>query len=357
MKLRFGRPDPLRTTQLLAGACLVALVGMIGVAAVDYSPQPTGNSGASSPSVVDAAAATELALNEQGKKVVQAGFYLNRLTDVSHKDGTLRIDAWLWFRWKEKDLQPFSTFELVNGEIEERTPTEVMEDEGYQYSSVRIRAKVYQPFDVERYPFDNHTIGIAIEDSNSEFEVMEYVPDGGSRIDPSVSVDGWNIKLKGVTSGPHSYPTNYGFRSLGSNTSTYSRLLVEIDLLRHESLMTVVKLFWVSYLALILAIGACFVKSSDLDARFGLGLGSIFAASANTIAVSAALPDTPVITLAEQINIVTVMAIFFTIFLSIVSLQLRHAGRDRSSEILDFSGAGAISILYVVAIWAIFMSA
>jgi|688.fasta_scaffold09412_7 hypothetical protein len=355
MKVSFGRPDPLRTTQILAGVCIAALLGIIGVAALGPRTGPGLAVEQKAPPLVEPAEAAELALSQQGKKAVQVGFYLNRISEVSHKDGTLNIDAWLWFRWQDKEMTPFSTFELVNGEIEERSATEVIEDDGYQYSSVRMRAKVFQPFDVERYPFDNHTIGLAIEDSNSEFELMEYLPDQGSMIDPSVSLHGWNVKLKGVSSSPHSYPTNYGFRSLGSNTSTYSRFLVELDLIRHESLVTVVKLFWVSYLALILAVGACFVKSSDLDARFGLGLGAIFAASANTIAVSAELPDTPIITLAEQINIVTVVAIFFTIFLSIVSLRLRHAGREQAAEILDFSGAGSVAILYVAALWIIFV--
>ena len=103
----------------------------------------------------------ELALGREHKQIVQVGFYLNRRSEVSQRDGTIEIDGWFWFRWRDKKLRPYATFEIVNGDIEERIPTEVMEDEGSQYSSVRIRAKVYQSFNVERYPFDNHTISIA----------------------------------------------------------------------------------------------------------------------------------------------------------------------------------------------------
>ncbi len=354
MKFRFALPDTLRVTQTLAALCILFLISTAGFVAVREPAHAKQASKSQQAPEALPASGPESAAAKADKKIVHVGFYLNRLTEVSHKDGTLRIDAWFWFRWKDKDLKPFETFELVNGEIEERQPTEVMDDEGFQYSSVRVRAKVFKSFDVENYPFDNHTIPIELEDSNSEFKLMEFEPDASSKLDPSVSVDGWNISLRGVRSEPHTYPTNYGFQSLGENNATYSRFIVELGLDRHESLLTVVKLFWVSYLALILAIGACFVKSSDIDARFGIGLGSIFAASANTIAVSAELPDTPVITLAEQINIVTVLVIFMTIFLSIISLRLRHNGREYTAEVLDFSCAGLLSVGYIVALLVIF---
>lgn len=90
------------------------------------------------------------------------------------------------------------------------------------------------------------------------------------------------------------------------------------------------------------------MKSDDLDARFGMGVGSIFAASANAFVISDSLPETTNITLAEQINLIAVGAIFLTVFISIWSLRLRYAGRDEASVSLDNWSLLIIGMGYVL---------
>ncbi len=287
---------------------------------------------------------------------VAVGLYLNRLVRISHKEGTFDIDAWIWFRWKGGDIDPRKTFEVVNGQMESVTPTEIVYDGGYKYDSVRVQGTIFQNFDVARYPLDNHNLSVVVEDSTNQAPLLRYLPDEGSGIDPQADVEGWKVGFQGVVPTEHTYPTTYGFRSLGEGSSKFSRLTFKISLTREHNFLSLLKLFWVSFLALLLAIGSCFVRSNDLDARFGLGLGAIFAASANTIAVSENLPDTPVLTLAEQVNMLTVMIIFATIFVSIVSLRLRYAGRDGAAERLDMWCAGALVVLYplllLLMLWA-----
>ena len=285
---------------------------------------------------------------------VAVGFYLNRIAAVSHKEGTFDIDAWFWFRWKTGTIDPTQTFEIVNGNITSKSPTEILNDGDYKYSSIRVQATLFQKFDVSRYPLDNHTLSIIIEDSTNQSALLALVPDDGSLIDPQVSLEEWRVSYGGVKQVEHTYPTTYGFRSLGEASSKFSRLTFQIQLTREHAFLSVMKLFWVSFLALLLAIGACFVRSNDLDARFGLGLGAIFAASANTLAVSGNLPDTPSLTLAEQINMLTVLVIFVTIFVSIISLRLRYAHRDKAAERLDFACAGTLVVMYPFLLYLLF---
>ena len=210
-------------------------------------------------------------------------------------------------------------------------------------------------FDVRRYPLDNHNLPIIVEDSTNQATLLQLVPDQGSLVDPSVAIEGWMVNFQGVNASTHIYPTTYGYRSLGTKGAEFSRLSFNIGLKRQNNFISLMKLFWVSILALLLAIGACFVRSNDLDARFGLGLGSIFAAAANTITVSANLPDTPLLTLAEQINMLTVLFIFVSIFLSILSLRLRYADRPADADRLDFVSAAAIAVLYCVTLLSVFI--
>ena len=284
---------------------------------------------------------------------VAVGMYLNRLSKVSHKDGSFDIDAWLWFRWKDGEIDPTKSFDIVNGKIDLVTPTGVLDDGGYKYSSVRLQGTVFQNFDVHSYPLDNHTLSVFVEDTTNQAPLLKYVEDEHSTIDPQVKVDGWKVVFSGTKSATHSYPTTYGFRSLGEDSSKFSRFTFSLNLTREHNVLSLLKLFWVSVLALFLAIGSCFVRSNDLDARFGLGLGAIFAASANTIAVSEQLPNTPFLTVAEQINMLTVLLIFIVIFVSILSLRLRYAGRDAAAERLDFRCAGGLAVLYPLALFVL----
>ena len=282
---------------------------------------------------------------------VAVGMYLNRLSKVSHKEGSFDIDAWLWFRWKDGEIDPTKSFDIANGKMDLVTPTGVLVDGGYKYSSVRVQGTVFQNFDVHSYPLDNHTLSVFVEDTTNQAPLLKYVVDENSRIDPQVNLDGWKVSFSGTNTATHSYPTSYGFRSLGEDSSKFSRFTFSVNLTRKQNLLSLIKLFWVSVLALFLAICSCFVRSNDLDARFGLGLGAIFAASANTIAVSEQLPSTPFLTVAEQINMLTVLLIFIVIFVSIISLRLRYVGRDLAAERLDFTCAGGLAVLYPISLF------
>ena len=157
------------------------------------------------------------------------------------------------------------------------------------------------------------------------------------------------VNFQGVKASTHVYPTKYGYRFLGEKGSEFSRLTFKIGLKRHNNFITLNKLFRVSILTLLLAIGACFVCSNDLDARFGLG--SIFAAAANTITVNMNLPDTPLLTLAEQINMITVVYIFR----SIVSLRLRYSERPADADRLDIASVFVILSLYSITLIGVFV--
>jgi hypothetical protein len=255
---------------------------------------------------------------------------------------------WMWFRWQGTDVMPHEGFEIVNGLIHEREANDVIDDGGFNYAAVRVQATIFHQFDVRHFPFDDHVITIEIEDSNLENTNLQFIADEGIDIDRSVTVEGWRVSIGTPHAGPHVYPTTYGYRSLESTTSSYSRFVVPIELRRHN-LTALFKLFWVSYLSVVLGLLAFRVRATDLDARFGLGTGSIFAASANAFVVSEQLPQTSAITLAEQVNLLAVGCIFASVFISVASLRLCYRDKVEASETLDRYALIGLAIFYVVA--------
>ena len=85
-------------------------------------------------------------------------------------------------------------------------------------------------------------------------------------------------------------------------------------------------------------------------------MGSIFAASANAYAIADSLPQTVVITLAEQINFLAIGTIFLSVFMSIASLRLCYAGKDEASERQDRIALWVIGLGYVAANIAVMLA-
>lgn len=265
---------------------------------------------------------------------VQVGAYVLRVNNVSQKDGSFNVDMWLWFRWQGDGIKPYETFEIANGKIESRSEAVVTQDEGFNYTSVRVQATVFHDYDVRRYPLDNHVLTVELEDENSDQTALEYVVDQGIALDPGVSIPGWAVKLEAAKIEDHAYPTNYGLRSAGAGGSHYSRFILPLSIER-TSYSALFKQFWIAGLSVLLGLLAFRVKPTDLDARFGLGVGSVFAASANAFVIADSLPQTTAVTLAEQINFIAIGTIFLSVFISIASLRLCYAGREGASEKLD----------------------
>lgn len=293
--------------------------------------------------LVPLAAAAEAA--EPSK--IQVGAYVMRLSNVSQKDGSFDVDMWVWFRW-QGDAKPYESFEIANGRIDSKSEAVVSDDEGFNYTSIRVQGTVFHDYDVRRFPLDSHVLTIELEDENIDSSGLVYIADEGIALDPGLKLPGWVVKLETPQIATHVYPTNYGLRSSGAQQSSYSRFILPLQIER-DSYWALLKQFWISALSVLLGLLAFRVKPTDLDARFGLGVGSIFAASANAFVISDNLPKTSVVTLAEQINFIAIGTIFLSVFVSIASLRLCYGGREEASERLDKWALAIVGTGYVVA--------
>ena len=76
---------------------------------------------------------------------------------------------------------------------------------------------------------------------------------------------------------------------------------------------------WLSALVALLAL---FIKPINVDPRFGLGVGAIFAAMANQYIVTSALPDSATVTSADLVGMATIVVILIGVAESVGSLWL-----------------------------------
>ncbi|MBI1173612.1 hypothetical protein GC209_19675 [bacterium] len=330
----------------LLAACLAVALCLFAVTttrAQTTATPPAPDAGAGAATGIVAGAAPILTSHTD----VSVGAYVMRISNVSPQNGTFDVDMWLWFRWKGSDLRPDQTFELVNGVISSRSDAQLQDDEGVNYSTIRVQATMFHDFDVRRFPLDNHILTLELEDSNYDNAQLTYKVDEGIALDPSVKVSGWKVSMMPTTEATHVYNTNYGLRSAGADASNYSRLTFSVALER-TSYGPLFKSFWISALAVLLGLLAFLIKADDLDARFGMGVGSIFAASANAFVITGELPPTTAVTLAEQINLIAVGVIFVSVFMSVFSLRLRYQDREEASLRLDMTAMWTLAVIYLV---------
>ncbi len=274
--------------------------------------------------------------NNQKPKEVFVGTYINNIYGINLRENQFEIDFYIWFRWKSNEINPLESFDLVNGKIESKEGEYSSKIKGYNYAICRVIATVIQFWDIKNFPLDDQILTIEIEDNDNEEFKLKYIPDTENcNINPQVKIPGWLYDKSWVIVESRSYKTNYGDISLPTNNeSIYSRFVYSISAVR-PGFSYFLKIFIPVFLSAIIALLALFIKPTDLDPRFGLGVGAIFAAVASQYIISSSLPETNILTLADKLGILAIIFIFLSIAESIVSLKIFSAGKEKFSLIFD----------------------
>jgi hypothetical protein len=268
---------------------------------------------------------------------VHVGIFVIQLSDPDLKSSEFKAVFWLWFRWKgPADLDPMKKFEVVGGQIESRDNDDKKDVGDEHYVVARVRATVSQDFDLSRFPVDQHTLELAIEETTDGIEAIRYVPDeSNSKLEENLKLSGWKIGAATAAASTKAYASNFGEPGVPADSHTeYARFTLSVPVQR-PGISYPLKLFWSLYLSVFVALLALHIKPIDLDPRFGLGVGAVFAAMASAYVISSALPDSNQVTLADVVVMWAVGFIVVSLIESIVSLRLHQAGKEGASAALD----------------------
>ncbi|MFA5839879.1 MAG: hypothetical protein WC890_04395 [Candidatus Margulisiibacteriota bacterium] len=282
---------------------------------------------------------------------VYVGLHLLRIPSMSLVDNTFNVDFYVWFRWKDKEISPFKSFEITNGSI---TNKELQEEkilsDGWHYAVGRAQATITKFWDVHRYPFDSHLLTISIEDSERDTDGQVYtVDEGNCGVDRELLISGWELGEVSNNADLHTYKTNWGDTDLGKDArSVYSRFNFSVMLNRAGISYSFVMLYAV-YLSIMVALFTLFIKPINLDPRFGMPVGAIFAIIASQFVTASNLPASAQLTIADKLHIMSGMVILTVIIESVLSLKWFEEGREVQSRWLDRITALVLVVLCVIA--------
>ena len=268
----------------------------------------------------DAKAVDVRAIEERGTAVA-IGVFVERIGELEPHTGEWTADFDVWFRWRDAELHPGETFEVVNGEIAKREKVESLESNGEKYERWRVHAKLATSVDAARYPFGDEAFGIQIEDGQRKAEQMHYVADTqASGVGFTAASESIVIKRSVAMSKYVEYSSSLG-RPTAEAHEVRSRFVFAM-LGAPASLPTHLKNFQALYAAVAIALLVFFIRPIHVDPRFGLGVGAAFAAVTNNLAVTGAVPTVPGLTLTSLINGVGLATIFLSMVESCISLYL-----------------------------------
>lgn len=281
-----------------------------------------------------------------------SGIFINRINDFDVKTGTAEVDFWYWAVCDGPKPQ-LQNLELSNGKLESVGDEITQTKGGRTYVSRRYIAQAKCLVDISRFPFDRQQIRLSFEDSELTDDQMVFVPDKlNSGIDAAFRMNEWEVKKIEYRVDRHHYASSFGYLNIPSGQgSDYSQLNVLITLQRRGSLMQkVFKYFWAVVVSVIVGLFSLLIRVCDLDGRFGMAVGALFANVGCSFLLSDKLPESPGVSLAEWVSYISLGFIMLFLVESIVSLAIYNSGRRKLSRWLDF-GVFALSLTCYSVVW------
>ena len=283
---------------------------------------------------------------------VTIGLYVERIAEVSIRDSRFRAQLDVWFNWEGKTFDPTAHLIVVDGSIESTTMLEESDDGDRHYRRYKLEVEIAKTFHIHHFPLDRHLLLIAFEDGSSPRDRLLFEPDRqNSAVSSRAVVHGYRLGPLESLEKPHSYKTSRGrsVQETGSR-STFSQARFGMVISR-DSWGPFVKMFHALFVAVAIALLPCFLRPTDLDPRFGLGVGALFAAVANSYLIGALVPDTGEFSLADMVNLLGIVTILITLVESTVSLYLYdHRGERELSRSLDRTSFVVVSVGFAAAV-------
>ncbi len=283
---------------------------------------------------------------------VKIGAYIFSVYDLDFPANKINIDFYLWYNAKRDSLNLLQNLEVINS-TELNKSYEMNEKRGdISYQSVRINTKINQEWLVSDFPFDEQKIEIRIEDFDKDNTKLVFYADTiASKIDKQVHIEGWKIKNFGIKIDDHTYETNYGDPDIPlTEYSSYSRATLYFTIER-EGKGLFFKLFIGLFISVLISLLTFFINPLDLDPRFGLSVGAIFAAIASQYVITSTLPQNESLTLVDILHDISFIYIFLCILISTISLHFMKTGKEKQSQKLDRVSFLIFAVSYIILIF------
>ncbi len=278
---------------------------------------------------------------------VKVGAYVISVHDINFHDKEYTSRFWLWFLYDNPNFDFSKQLDIPNAKSIE--DPQVINDSlgGKTWVLMKMKAVMKENWNVQDFPFDRQHLRIQVENTMFDNSSMVFVPDiPGSHFDKDEAIDGWTIRNFKVTVGTNDYETGFGDSRPGKDLQYFSAFLVQMDIERN-ALGLFMKIFIGMYIAFLIALISLAPHPTELEPRFGLPVGGLFAAVGNKYIIDSLLPESSTFSLVDTLHTMTFFGIFAILVVSAVCLKLLDNDKKDLCEKVNYWGARVVVLLYV----------
>jgi len=289
---------------------------------------------------------------------VKVGAYVISVHDINFHDKEYTMRFWLWFLYKNPAFDFQKQLDIPNAKSMEDPQVIVDSMQGKAWVMMKMKATMKESWNVHDFPFDEQHLHVQVENTLFDNSSMVFDPDlKGSRYDDKEAIDGWEIKNFKVSAGTNDYETGFGDSRPGRDLQNFSTFNIDLDIQR-DAWGLFMKIFIGMYIAFFISVISFTPHPSELEPRFGLPVGGLFAAVGNKYIIDSLLPESSSFTLVDTLHTITFLGIFATLVVSAFCLTLHDKGKDEACIKVNRIGSRAVVIIYALAnigfiLWAL----
>ena len=278
---------------------------------------------------------------------VKTGAYIISVHDINFRDKEYTMRFWLWFLYNNPDFDFSGQLDITNAKSIEQPDVIKDEMEGKNWVMMKMKCVMKENWQVHDFPFDKQHLKVKIENSIYDVNSLVFKPDvRGSIFGDDETIDGWTISNFKVSATQNEYKTGFGDSRPGRDKQTFSQFLIEMDIER-DAFGLFMKIFLGMYIAFLISMLSFTPHPSELEPRFGLPVGGLFAAVGNKYIIDSLLPETSSFTLVDTLHSLTFLAIFMTLVVSAMALKLHDRGKAEACLRLNKVGSRVVVLSYV----------
>jgi hypothetical protein len=279
---------------------------------------------------------------------VLTGIYITSIHDIDFKQKEYAINLWIWLKYKNKDFDFAQNLEIPQAKSFSKSFSTIDSSNGEVYLLMKLQCTMKDSWRIGNFPFDRQRLRLTFENSQFDSRTLVFAADTlGKHYDPRFTINGWNIDSFNIVIGKQSYETAFGDPTLDKPHTEYSAFRVRISISRNA-----IGLFWKMflgmYVAFIIAFACFFIHSDNIDSRFGLSVGSLFAVVGNKYIIDSALPESTSFTLVDTLHGVTLFFIIAVIIANAYTLMLKKSGKVTETKRFDRLASITVLILYII---------
>jgi hypothetical protein len=278
---------------------------------------------------------------------VKTGIYITSIHDIDFKQNEYTVTFWLWLKYKNKKFDFVQNLEIPQAKSFSKLYSTIDSSNGRMYLLMKMQCVMKDSWKIGNFPFDRQSLRLALENSQYDSKELIFVADTlGKHFDPRFTLRGWNIDSFTISTTIKMYETNFGDETVPKPHTEYSSYRVKIGLQR-DATDLFWKMFLGMYVAFLISYICFYIHADNIDSRFGLSVGSLFAAIGNKYIIDSSLPESTSFTLVDLLHGITLFFICLIVGASVYSLRLVKKNKLKEANRFDFITAQVLLVIYI----------